>query len=59
MVQHFANTDYLYFGDMVPFYNQGGAGPIQFGFTIRYFSNTPTTGAWPAGSLTLSVYKIF
>jgi len=59
LVQHFANTDYLYFGDMVPFYNQGGAGPIQFGVNIRYFSASLSAGAWPAGSISLSVYKIF
>jgi hypothetical protein len=57
--QHFANTDYTYFGDMVPFYNAGGQGPIQFGVSFRFFSNYPIAGTYPTGCLTISVYKIF
>jgi hypothetical protein len=57
--QHFANADYTYFGDMVPFYNAGGQGPIQFGLFLRFFNTSPAAGAYPIGSLTISVFKIF
>jgi hypothetical protein len=57
--QHLANADYTYFGDMVPFYNAGGQGPIQFGIFLRFFNTFPAAGAYPIGSLTISVYKIF